>query len=228
MHELDILYEDNHLIAVNKPATILVQGDITGDVHLVDLVKEYLRVKYDKKGNVFCGLIHRLDRPTSGVVVLAKTSKALQRMNNLFKERMVRKTYWAVVKGIPEEQEMTITNYLKKDQKANKSKAFNKEMPFTKQASLSYRVLGMIDNYSLLEIEPKTGRHHQIRVQLSSIGKPIKGDLKYGFSRSNADGSIHLHARKLSFTHPVSNLEIEIKADPPSKDKVWQELIKVI
>lgn len=217
---LQVLYEDNHLIIVNKRPGDIVQGDKTGDVPLSEVVKEYIKVKYNKPGNVYLGVVHRLDRPTSGIVLFARTSKALPRLNQLFKDKEAKKTYWAIVKNMPPRQEDTLTHYLKRNTKQNKSIAHIKEVPESKKAILHYRVLKKLDNYYLLEIDLETGRHHQIRSQLSSIGCAIKGDLKYGFDRSNKDASISLHARKLSFTHPVSKEEIEVIAPPP-KDPVW-------
>lgn len=217
---LQVLYEDNHLIIVNKRPGDIVQGDKTGDVPLSEVVKEYIKVKYNKPGNVYLGVVHRLDRPTSGIVLFARTSKALPRLNQLFKDKEAKKTYLAIVKNMPPRQEDTLTHYLKRNTKQNKSIAHIKEVPESKKAILHYRILKNLDNYYLLEIDLETGRHHQIRSQLSSIGCAIKGDLKYGFDRSNKDASISLHARKLSFTHPVSKEEIEVIAPPP-KDPVW-------
>ena len=217
-----ILFEDNHLIIVNKLAGELVQGDYTGDVPLLEKVREYIRIAYDKPGNVFTGLVHRLDRPTSGIVVFAKTSKALGRMNALFEKREVDKTYWALVREKPLESQARLVDYLKKDQKKNRSFSYPKGTGGTKKAVLNYKVLGKSESYYLLEIKLETGRHHQIRVQLANIGCPIKGDLKYGFPRSNKNASISLHARFLSFQHPVSKEEIKVTAPLPVKDKVWE------
>lgn len=217
---LQVLYEDNHVIIVNKRPGDIVQGDKTGDVPLSEVVKEYIKVKYDKPGAVYLGVVHRLDRPTSGIVLFARTSKALPRLNQLFKDKEAKKTYWAVVKNMPPEHEATLTHFLKRNPKQNRSYAHLKEVPESKKAILDYRILKKLDNYHLLEIDLHTGRHHQIRSQLSFIGSPIKGDLKYGFDRSNKDASIHLHARKLSFTHPVSREQIEVIAPPP-QDPVW-------
>jgi len=217
---LQVLYEDNHLIIVNKRPGDIVQGDKTGDTPLSEVLKEYIKLKYNKPGNVYLGVVHRLDRPTSGIVLFARTSKALPRLNQLFKDKEAKKTYWAIVKNMPPKQEDTLTHYLKRNTKQNKSVAHIKEVPESKKAILHYRVLKKLDNYYLLEIDLETGRHHQIRSQLSAIGCPIKGDLKYGFDRSNKDASISLHARKLSFTHPVSKEEIEVLALPPL-DPVW-------
>ncbi|WMI67539.1 RluA family pseudouridine synthase [Mangrovimonas sp. YM274] len=217
---LQVLYEDNHIIVVNKRAGDLVQGDKTGDSPLSDIVKAYLKDKYNKPGNVYLGVVHRLDRPTTGIVLFAKTSKALPRLNKLFSEKSASKTYWALVKNQPPKMEDTLIHWLKKNPKNNKSSAFHKETNGSKRAVLHYSLLKQLNNYFLLEIELETGRHHQIRSQLSSIGCPIKGDLKYGFDRSNPDGSIHLHARKLEFTHPVSKEAISISAPLPN-DPLW-------
>jgi len=217
-----ILFEDNHLIAINKPAGMLCQGDKTGDTPLVDLMKNWLKQKYNKPGNVFCGLIHRLDRPTSGVLLLAKTSKALERMNKQFKDKQTQKTYWAIINQKPNKKANTLINYLVKNQKNNKSKAFSKEIVNAKRAELDYELLGSSDKYHLVEVKPKTGRHHQIRVQLASIGCIIKGDLKYGAKRSNKDASIHLHAAKLSFIHPVKKEKVTIIAKPNLNDALWK------
>lgn len=217
---LQVLYEDNHIIIVNKRPGDIVQGDKTGDLPLSEVVKEYIRIKYNKPGNVYLGVVHRLDRPTSGIVLFARTSKALPRLNKLFKDKDARKTYWAVVKNPPPNPEGRLTHYLKRNPKQNKSYAHTKEVPDSKMAVLEYQMIKQLDKYYLLEIDLHTGRHHQIRSQLSAIGSPIKGDLKYGFDRSNKDASIHLHARKLSFTHPVSKEDIEISANPP-EDPIW-------
>lgn len=217
---LQVLYEDNHLIIVNKRPGDIVQGDKTGDMPLSEVVKEYLKEKYKKPGNVYLGVVHRLDRPTSGLVVFAKTSKALPRLNKLFSEKKAKKTYWAVVKTMPPNKEETLVHWLKRNPKQNKSYAHINEIPDSKKAILDYRVLKALNNYFLLEIDLKTGRHHQIRSQLSAIGCPIKGDLKYGFPRSNRDASIHLHARKLDFVHPVKKEPISIVAPLPG-DTIW-------
>ena len=201
---MTVVYEDNHIIIVNKTASEIVQGDKTGDTPLSETVKQYLKEKYSKPGNVFIGVAHRLDRPVSGLVVFAKTSKALSRLNEMFKNSEVKKTYWAVVKNLPREEEGELVNYLVRNEKQNKSYAYDKEVPGSKKAILHYRLIGRSQNYYLLEIDLKTGRHHQIRCQLAKIGCPIKGDLKYGADRSNPDGGISLHARKISFIHPVS------------------------
>ena len=209
---------------VNKRPGDIVQGDKTGDTPLSDIVKSWIKVKYDKPGNVYLGVVHRLDRPTSGIVLFAKTSKALPRLNKLFAEGKTQKTYWAVVKHVPDTKEATITHWLKRNPKQNKSYAHTKEVPDSKKAVLSYKTVKVLDNYFLLEVDLHTGRHHQIRSQLSAIGSTIKGDLKYGADRSNKNGSIHLHARKLAFTHPVSKEAIAIKAKPP-KDPIWDSCI---
>lgn len=222
MHTISeqIIFEDNHLIAVNKISGQITQGDKTGDVPLGEMLKTYLKEKYSKQGNVFCGTIHRLDRPVSGIVLFAKTGKALERMNALFRSREVQKTYWAVVRNKPPKEDDLLVHYLIKNEAKNKSKAFTIEKPGTQRSELHYKVIAISDNYFLLEVNPLTGRHHQIRVQLSSIGCVIKGDLKYGAERSNRDGSIHLHARKIYFKHPVKNEPVEICADPPN-ETIW-------
>ncbi|HSP11413.1 MAG TPA: RNA pseudouridine synthase [Salegentibacter sp.] len=219
-NNLQVLYEDNHLIIVNKRPGDIVQGDKTGDIPLSEVVKDYIKKKYNKPGNVYLGVVHRLDRPTSGIVVFAKTSKALPRLNKLFKEKEAKKTYWAIVKNAPPKQEDSLVHFMKRNTKQNKSYAHIKEVPDSKKAVLEYRILKKLDNYYLLEIDLHTGRHHQIRSQLSAIGCPIKGDLKYGFDRSNKDASIHLHARKLVFEHPVKKEKLEIIATPP-EDPLW-------
>jgi len=223
----EILYEDNHIIAINKRSSELAQGDKTGDEALDDQLKKYIAKKYNKPGDVFLGVVHRLDRPVSGVLLFARTSKALQRLNELFKSRQVKKIYWAVVKERPPEDEATITHFLKKNESQNKSYVYESEVKGSKQASLSYKVLGRSERYYLLEIELHTGRHHQIRAQLAAIGCPIKGDMKYGFPRSNEDGSISLIAKKISFTHPVKKEEMEIIAPLPVTD-IWNAFRDVI
>jgi 23S rRNA pseudouridine1911/1915/1917 synthase len=217
---IQILYEDNHLIAINKRPGDIVQGDKTGDKPLSEVVKEYIKEKYKKPGNVYLGVAHRLDRPTSGIVVFAKTSKALPRLNKLFAEKEAKKTYWAIVKNQPEKAKNVLVHWLLRNTKQNKSYAHKKEVPLSKKAILEYHMIKRLDNYCLMEVDLKTGRHHQIRAQFSAIGSPIKGDLKYGFDRSNKDGSIHLHSRKLSFIHPVKKEKLELVAAPPS-DPVW-------
>nr|WP_315201777.1 RluA family pseudouridine synthase [uncultured Flavobacterium sp.] len=222
-NNLQILHEDNHLIVVNKRVGDIVQGDKTGDKPLSEVVKEYIKDKYNKPGEVFLGVVHRLDRPTTGIVVFARTSKALTRMNELFSNRETKKTYWAVVKNKPAKNEDTLVHYIKRNEKNNTSKAHIKEVPDSKMASLEYKIFKELDNYFGLEIQLHTGRHHQIRAQLSAIGSPIKGDLKYGFDRSNPDGGIHLHARKLTFIHPVSKEEITIVAPTP-EEVIWKAI----
>ncbi len=219
-HNLQVLYEDNHIIIVNKRAGDIVQGDKTGDKPLSDVVKEYIKAKYNKPGNVYLGVVHRLDRPTTGIVMFAKTSKALPRLNKLFAEKKANKTYWAIVKNSPLKPETTLINWLKKNPKNNKSTAYTKEVEGSKKAILHYKLLKTLERYFLLEVELETGRHHQIRCQLSAIGSPIKGDLKYGFNRSNKDASISLHARRLQFIHPVSKDRIDITAHLPN-DPIW-------
>lgn len=218
--EIEVVYEDNHLVAVNKRSGDITQGDKTGDETLPDKVKSWLAHKYNKPGNVFLGVIHRLDRPTSGVVIFAKTSKALSRMNALFKTQDVQKTYWAIVEKKPNPEKGTLVNYLQKNEKQNKSYPVAKGTAGAKEATLDYQLLTESDRYFLLEINPHTGRHHQIRTQLSSIHCIIKGDLKYGAKTSNNDGSISLHARSVSFIHPVSKEKVYIEAEVP-KDKLW-------
>ena len=217
---LQVIYEDNHLIAVNKRPGDIVQGDKTGDIPLSEVVKLYIKEKYNKPGNVYLGVAHRLDRPTSGIIVFAKTSKALPRLNKLFAEKKAKKTYWAVVKNEPKKHTDILTHWMKRNTKQNKSYANSKEVTDSKKAILEYTIIKKLDRYFLLEINLKTGRHHQIRSQLTAIGCPIKGDLKYGFDRSNKDGSIHLHAKSLSFMHPVKKELIEINADVPN-DPIW-------
>jgi 23S rRNA pseudouridine1911/1915/1917 synthase len=222
---MKVLYEDNHIIVINKAAGEIVQGDKTGDVSLCDTMKQYIKEKYAKPGNVFIGLPHRLDRPVSGIVVFAKTSKALERLNRMFSEGAVKKIYWALTKGIPTPTEADIDSWILRNEKLNKSFSYPKEVKGAKHALLHYRLVAASQNYNLIEVELKTGRHHQIRCQLSSIGCPIKGDLKYGAQRSNPDGSISLHARYIEFTHPVSKETIAITAPLPG-DKLWQSFEK--
>ncbi|MFV0589198.1 RluA family pseudouridine synthase [Bacteroides reticulotermitis] len=218
---MTVVYEDNHIIVVNKTASEIVQGDKTGDTPLSEIVKQYLKEKYQKPGNVFIGVTHRLDRPVSGLVIFAKTSKALTRLNEMFRTSDVKKTYWAVVKNEPKETEGELVHFLVRNEKQNKSYAYDKEVANSKKAILDYHLIGHSDNYFLLEVDLKTGRHHQIRCQLAKMGSPIKGDLKYGFPRSNPDGSICLHARRLKFTHPVSKELIELEAPVPN-DNLWK------
>lgn len=217
---MKIVYEDNHLIVVNKACSELVQGDKTGDRSLIDDVKDYIKEKYNKPGEVFLGLVHRLDRPTSGLVIFARTTKALTRMNQQFKDKKVVKKYWAVVDNQPPKIADTITHYLVKNEKQNKSYASDNEKIGSKKATLSYVLLKSLDKYHLLEIELHTGRHHQIRAQLGAIGCKIKGDMKYGFPRSNKDGGIHLHARYLEFEHPVRKEPVKLVAEVPD-DSLW-------
>ena len=215
---LEVLYEDNHLIAVNKKSGDIVQGDKTRDTPLSDFVKAYIKKKYKKSGNVYLGIIHRLDRPTSGIVLFARTSKSLVRMNDQFRKKEIKKTYWAVVENPPPKEKGILEHYLKKNQKQNKS--YVNKGNGSKHSILEYKLLSKLNNYYHLEIQPKTGRHHQIRVQLSEIGCVIKGDLKYGAKRSNKDASIHLLAQKLEFIHPVKKEKIVLQANPP-KDVIW-------
>ena len=214
------MYEDNHLIVVNKRPGDIVQGDKTGDTPLSEVVKQYIAEKYNKPGAVYLGVVHRLDRPTSGIVLFSKTSKALTRLNKMFSERETEKIYWAIVKNEPPKTEDTLIHYLKRNPKQNKSYSHLKEVPDSKKSILHYKTIKKLDNYYLLEVVLETGRHHQIRSQLSAIGTSIKGDLKYGFDRSNPDGSIHLHAKRLTLIHPVSKKEISIDAPPPN-DPLW-------
>ena len=218
---MTVVYEDNHIIVVNKTASEIVQADKTGDTPLSETVKQYLKEKYQKPGNVFLGVTHRLDRPVSGLVIFARTSKALTRLNEMFRSGEVKKTYWAVVKNAPKEPETELVHYLVRNEKQNKSFAYDKEVPNSKKAILDYRLIGHSENYYLLEVDLKTGRHHQIRCQLAKMGCPIKGDLKYGAPRSNPDGSICLHARKVRFIHPVSKELIELVAPLP-EGNLWK------
>jgi len=222
-----ILFEDNHLIIVNKLPSEIVQGDKTGDQPLSELVKQYLKEKYNKPGNVFLGVVHRIDRPVSGVTIFARTGKALSRMNELIKQREIRKTYWAIVKNEPPEISSNLFHHLRRDQKKNKSFAYEKPVDNSKEAKLSYSLVATSQDYFLLEVNLITGRHHQIRAQLSKIGCPIKGDLKYGFPRSNKDASISLHARSIEFMHPVKKELLTIVADPPD-DVLWNYFINTM
>lgn len=225
---MTVLYEDNHIIAVNKNVSEIVQGDKTGDQPLSETLKHYIKEKYNKPGDVFLGVIHRLDRPVSGIVIFAKTSKALTRMNEMFRTHEIKKTYWAIVKEKPELPAARLEHYLTRNEKQNKSTAYNKPIAEAKKAILSYNTLIKTDNYFLLEVQLETGRHHQIRCQLAKIGCPIKGDLKYGFSRSNPNGGISLHARSIEFIHPVSKENIQLTAPVPSDDNLWQAMEKMI
>jgi len=220
--EDQIIFEDNHMMVINKKAGQLVQGDKTGDLSLLELIKDFIKKRDDKPGNVFLGLVHRIDRPTSGLVIYAKTSKALSRLTVMVKDREVKKTYWALVakEMIPKSQRLV--HYLQKNEKTNKATVFVKPTDGAKESILTYQIIKTLDNYQLLEIDLETGRHHQIRAQLSKIGVPIKGDLKYGAPRSNPDGGISLHARKLNFIHPVTKENIEITAPVPQNDAVWK------
>jgi 23S rRNA pseudouridine1911/1915/1917 synthase len=220
-----ILFEDNHLLVINKKPSQLVQGDKTGDASLKDDIAAFLKNKYQKPGDAFVGVIHRLDRPVSGIVVFAKTSKALARMNELFRSKEIQKTYWAVVKNKPPKTEDKLIHYLIKDEKNNKSKIVNPSHKNALKAELDYKLIASSENYHLLEIILHTGRHHQIRVQLSQMNCPIKGDIKYGFPRTNKDASIHLHSRNIKFIHPVKDIPVEFTADPP-QDPVWDAVKK--
>lgn len=217
-----ILFEDNHLLVINKKVGQLVQGDKTGDESLLDSIKNFIKVRDNKPGNVFLGLVHRIDRPTSGLVIYAKTSKALSRLTQMVKNREIKKTYWAVVAKEMIPQSQRLVHYLKKNEKNNKAIIFTKPTEGAKEAILTYNIIKTLDNYLLLEIDLETGRHHQIRAQLSKIGASIKGDLKYGAPRSNPDGGISLHARKLEFIHPVTKENIQITAPVPQNDAVWR------
>lgn len=220
---MQVVYEDNHIIIVNKTCREIVQGDKTGDKPLSEMLKDWLKEKYAKPGNVFVGVTHRLDRPVSGLVVFAKTSKALSRLNEMFRTGAIQKTYWAVVKNRPEAPSGTLVHYLTRNEKLNKSTAFNSPRNGAQRAELDYRIIAEGDNYRMLEVDLKTGRHHQIRCQLAKMGCPIKGDLKYGAERSNLDGGISLHARRVCFEHPVSHITVDVTAPVPN-DRLWQEL----
>jgi 23S rRNA pseudouridine1911/1915/1917 synthase len=225
VNNLRVLFEDNHIVAVNKRNSDIIQSDISGDPVLCDTVKEYVRIKYNKPGKAFIGTVHRLDRPVSGVILYARTTKALNRLSNMFKYREIQKTYWAVVKNPPPEAEGRVVNYLIKNQKMNKSFAHNEPCEGCKESELRYRVIGQAENYTFLEVYPKTGRHHQIRATLAQLGSPIKGDVKYGAGRTNKNASIHLHARKIEFVHPVRK-ELKTIVAPPPKDPLWEEFLK--
>ena len=224
---MEILFEDNHIIAVNKKSSDIVQGDKTGDEPLSEKVKTFIKKKYDKPGAVYLGVTHRLDRPVSGAILFARTSKALTRLNEMFLKKEIKKTYWAIVKNKPQKDSDTLKHYIVRDQKKNKSFAFDKEVKNSKLASLSYKLIASADNYYLLEVDLHTGRHHQIRCQLAKIGCSVKGDLKYGFPRSNPDGGISLHSRKIEFIHPVKKENIEIIASPP-KDSLWDYFLSIV
>ena len=217
-----IVFEDNHLLVINKKAGQLVQGDKTGDLSLLDLIKNFIKVRDQKPGNVFLGLVHRIDRPTSGLVIYAKTSKALSRLTQMVKNREIKKTYWAVVPKTEIPKKQRLINYLQKNEKNNKATVFPKATEGAKEAILNYEIIKILDNFQLLEVDLETGRHHQIRAQLAKIGVPTKGDLKYGSARSNPDGGIHLHARQLEFIHPVTKENIKITAPVPQNDAVWK------
>lgn len=218
---MQVVYEDNHLVIVNKNCSEIVQGDKTGDKPLSETVKEYIKEKYAKPGNVFLGVVHRLDRPVSGLVIFARTSKALSRLSEMFRNGDIHKTYWAIVKNTPPAMEGELVNWLTRNERQNKSYAYDREVPRSKKAILDYKVIGHSERYTLLEINLKTGRHHQIRCQLAKMGCPIKGDLKYGFPRSNPDGGISLLSRRVSFIHPVSKNEIDVEAPLPD-DNLWK------
>ena len=220
---MNVCYEDNHIIIVSKAAGEIVQGDKTGDTPLSDTVKGYIKKKYQKPGNVFLGVVHRLDRPVSGLVLFARTGKALSRLSEMFRTRSVQKTYWAIVANEPPQMSGTLTHWLTRDERNNKARAYDREVPNSKQAILDYRLIARSERYWLLEIELHTGRHHQIRCQLAKIGCPIRGDLKYGAPRSSSDGSISLHARRICFEHPVSHQLIDITTSVPA-DRLWQAM----
>jgi len=222
--KMKVLFEDNHLIAVCKTSSEIVQGDKTGDEPLSELIKSYLKLKYNKPGDVFLGVTHRLDRPVSGVVLFARTSKALSRLNELFRTRQVEKTYWAIVKNMPSATEARLVHHIVRNEKQNKSFAYDKPVGDSKEAALSYRLIAHSDHYKLLEVQLETGRHHQIRCQLAKIGCPIKGDLKYGSDRSNPNGGISLHARKIEFVHPVTKELVSIVAPVPDDDPLWKTM----
>ena len=222
---MQVIYEDNHIVIVSKRSGEIVQGDKTGDKPLAEMVKEYIKQKDHTPGNVFLGVVHRLDRPVSGLVVFAKTSKALSRLNDMFRTGDVHKTYWAITKRRDIAPEGTLTDWLTRNERQNKSYAHAKEVPGAKKAILKYKVRSVSDNYMLLEVTLLTGRHHQIRCQLAHMGCPIKGDLKYGAPRSNPDGSISLHSRHVEFVHPVSKEQICVEAEVPA-DRLWQEIAR--
>lgn len=224
---MTVLYEDNHLLIVNKACGEIVQVDKTGDISLEESLKQWLKAKYNKPGNVFLGVTHRLDRPVTGIVIFAKTSKVLPRLNEMFQKGEIHKTYWALVKNPPEQTEGVLEHFLVRNEKQNKSYAYDMEKPDSKKAILHFKIIGKSDTYYLLEIDLKTGRHHQIRCQLAKMGCPIKGDLKYGFDRSNKDGGISLHARHIKFVHPVSKTLIEVTGPLPTHDPIWQFFEKV-
>ncbi|MDZ7743503.1 MAG: RluA family pseudouridine synthase [Bacteroidota bacterium] len=224
----DILYEDNHLLIINKFPSEIVQSDKTGDRPLVEKMREYIKIRDHKPGNVFIRLVHRIDRPVSGALIFAKTGKALFRMGDLLKDRNIKKIYWAVVKNPPPQHAGHLVQYLQRNRKKNKSFAYEKEVNNSRKAELKYKLMAQSDHYCLLEVELLTGRHHQIRVQLASIGCPIKGDVKYGFDRTNEDASIHLHSRKIEFIHPVKKEKISVTAPIPHDDNLWQHFEKIL
>lgn len=225
--DFNILYEDNHILVANKPNNVLVQADTTGDVALEDLAKQYIKVKYNKPGAVFLNAVHRIDRPVSGVVIFARTSKALTRLNEQFRSKEIKKKYWAIVKNRPPQETATLEDYIRRDAQKNKSFVCGKDGKDAKRASLTYTLIASSDNYHLLEIDLHTGRHHQIRCQLANMGCPIKGDLKYGAARSNKDGGISLHARSVEFIHPVTKEVITVTAPVP-EDNLWKDFEKMI
>jgi len=227
MKKLDILFEDNHIIAVNKASSDIVQGDKTGDETLSDRVKEYIKRKYKKPGDVFLGVVHRLDRPVSGVVLFARTTKALSRLNKMFQEHEIKKTYWAIVAELPKEDQGRLVHHILKNSEKNKSYAFPKPRSGSKEAILNYRLVSGLKNSYMLEVDLETGRHHQIRCQLAKIGCPIRGDLKYGFPRSNKGGGISLHARQIEFIHPVKKEPVKITARTPELENIWKEFSNV-
>ena len=224
IEHLDVVYEDNHLLVINKPTGILVQGDVTRDKPLIDYGKEYIKKKYNKPGDVFLGVVHRLDRPVSGLVVFARTSKALERMNKIFHDRKVQKTYWAITRQKTRPEKGKLVDWLIKDTAKNVSTVCDEEVEGAKKAELSYRYLGTLNRHHLIEVTPKTGRPHQIRVQLAAAGSPIRGDIKYGFNQPNSDSSIHLHARKLYFVHPVKKEPIDLVAGLPETE-FWEQFL---
>ena len=221
-----VVYEDNHIIIVNKRSGILVQGDKSGDTPLVELVRDYIKKKYDKTGNVFCGTVHRIDRPVSGLVIFARTSKGLDRMNALLRDKKLYKTYWAIVKKHPTSKAEKLTHWIKKDSRKNVVETFDQEVEGAQKAELTYKVMGKLNDHWLLEVKPITGRPHQIRAQLSTIGSPIRGDIKYGFSKPNPDASINLHARRLDFIHPVKKEKMLIVGGLP-EDYFWEQYLKL-
>ncbi len=222
----DVIYEDNHLIIVNKKSGVIVQGDKTGDKNLAEYVKDYIKEKYDKPGDVFLGTVHRLDRPVSGLIIFARTSKALERMNEMFKKRKIQKTYWAITRNKPTEKNGRLTHWLVKNSVTNKVTAHDKEVPESKKAELTYRYIGRINDYHLIEVSPITGRSHQIRVQLAAMGCPIRGDIKYGYPKGNADGSICLHSRRVYFMHPTKKEPLLCKAALPEQP-FWEEFLSL-